>query len=180
MANDLADVFDFTHDGTSTPWQPAPAPTPEPTPNPALGPTAETPAPAPEPAAEPPAVPQMSGFDQLRAAVRLGGYKARRTWRDARAHPGGPIHLIEHWRPPSIADQIAYRDGTGWAPDSHPAGWSAEWGTRYHTWWAIPAMIPAVIWLWLVTSPFRMAWFVLSVVLTIALTWALHQYLGIL
>jgi hypothetical protein len=118
----------------------------------------------------------VSVFGQVWAMLRLAGYQARRTWRDARNDPGGPISKIEHFDPPSIAKQIAYRDGRGWVPDGWYSGWSDAWGVRYHTWWAIPAMTPAVIWIWLVIRPFRMFFAVAVLAATVALVWALFHF----
>lgn len=134
----------------------------------------------------------MSTITQIRAALRLGAYRARRTWRDARSHPGGPVHTVEHFQPPSIggADhhcaacgattripgQIQYRDGRGWVQDGYHDGWSEKWGVAYHTYFAIPAMIPPTIWIWLVIRPFRMSVFLAVLAATVALAWALYGF----
>lgn len=148
-------------------------------PQPAAPPVPPAPPPQPEPPPAVPAVPetaQVSTLRQARAALATAYFKGRRTWRDARNHHGGPIWKIEHYQPPSISGQIAYRDGRGWVPDSHHGGWADEWGVRYHTWIAIPVMIPAVILIYLVTSPYRMGVAALIAIVTGAFVWALFHF----
>lgn len=179
------DLFGFDY-----PDPPAVAP---PSPTEAVSaPPSET---APEPAAATPAVlpeARVSTLTQIRAALRVARYHARRTWRDARSHPGGPVYTIEHFQPPSIGDadhlctacgattripgQIQYRDGRGWVQANWYGGWSEKWGAGYHTWFSIPAMIPAVCWIWLVIRPFRMSVFLAVLAATIALAWALYGF----
>jgi hypothetical protein len=171
----------------------------------APGPSPEVPAepPQPEPAAFPAAPPApaaevaaVTARQQALSALRQAVIAARLTWRMARRNEGGFINGIEHWLPPSIGGagvrctacgatvhipgQIQYRDGRAWVPEGHYGGWSEQWGARYHTWWAIPAMIPAIIWLWLVVRPFRQIVALALFALTLAAVIAALIWLGIL
>jgi len=139
-------------------WDAVPAPVPVPESPPAPVPPPDDP---PSPPLAPPASPavpagaQVSALTQAFAAFRRGWIGAKLTWRQSRRRDGGWIHGIEHWHPPSIADQIAYRDGRGWLPTGQEGTLTEEAGVFYHTRIAIPAMIPAILWLWIWARPFR-------------------------
>ena len=173
MAPNTTGLVGLFGDDVLPPGAPAAPPVPAAEPAPLPPPPAET---ASAESTGAPAEARAGTLRQAWGALRLAGYSARRTWREARNHPGGPIWTIEHFDPPSISAQIAYRDGRGWVQDGYPGGWSEQWGVAYHTWWAIPAMIPAVCWIWLVTRPFRMGGFTLAVAATAAAGWALVHF----
>jgi hypothetical protein len=129
--------------------------------------TAPATPPAPEPARAPqPAAPsitdlaarqegELSGREQMIAAIRSALLQARRNWRAARKHEGGLVHGLEHWDPDSIAKLIRYRDMRSWVPPGHEGGAADRWGARYHTWISIPGSMPAIAWLWVIQRPFR-------------------------
>jgi len=118
-----------------------------------------------------PAGAQVSALTQAFAAFRRGWIGAKLTWRQSRRRDGGWIHGIEHWRPPSIADQLEYRDRRGWLPAGQEGTWTENAGVFYHTRIATPAMTPAIVWLWILSRPFRaivaFALFALFVTITV-------------
>jgi hypothetical protein len=95
----------------------------------------------------------MSTRQQATAAIRHAWQQARLHWRQSRR--SGILNWFEDWKPASVTEQIAYRNGRGWVPEGHDGGLSDQFGVAYHTYWAVPAKYVLNFACWIVERPFR-------------------------